>query len=687
MPGMSSNLFHLESGLLIGSSRFFEDFGSYFLKVPSELLEAREAPYVLVEFQYIAESADGFETHLKWIDNYKKEFPSAKVITWLSGSIAALERYKELFRRVDLVVGDIEAHLISTLQTWKIEFFRVENPAFPLGDLLVPYCNVTENGGHSQHSTGGMGAPQDRGVNPLKANSTRGGHALYSAWMFNNWPSIQNEFEEQSIGSEVSTTRKYAAAEDAFDEFLRSSRLQVLVRALQTIGIQARKVRFGIFCDANFFSSITQHGVELVRLGSFDDSLGSETGIAAECDFVAWMDANLVYGPSFLRNLAISCIHNGVAKAVAVGEGLESLPELARSVFSCAPNSRNNKTVVAKNQLKVEVYCQMLTAAPEGYQVGERPMLSIIIPLFNNGKFLIGKCIPSIQVDPSFGDFEILLIDDGSDDLYTEQLCNFLSSKYENIKSFSFADGGSGTASRARNKGIELSEAGYLTFLDPDNVVSPSGYSSLLEIADTEKRKGTSASLVAGFQKKVSTNDDGSTVVSEFGKFSWAKEAECLPAGSSFLIKHRFPVLSTQAAIIDRTYLIQSEIRFVEGAIGQDTLFGWQLLAGLDSFYCTDSCYIVYFSDRDGSVTNSTSVTTFERSLVRELSQIEWLVNEHLLFSFIKLRLPKYLKYFYFPRLLESNSQERPKAVSIVLRILSNYLFAVIKSLVRGRRS
>ena len=64
---------------------------------------------------------------------------------------------------------------------------------------------------------------------------------------------------------------------------------------------------------------------------------------------------------------------------------------------------------------------------------------------------------------------EILLIDDGSTDEETINTISDIKNKYTNVRTYSFTDGGSGTASRPRNKGIELATAKYVTYLDPDN--------------------------------------------------------------------------------------------------------------------------------------------------------------------------------------------------------------------------
>ena len=51
--------------------------------------------------------------------------------------------------------------------------------------------------------------------------------------------------------------------------------------------------------------------------------------------------------------------------------------------------------------------------------------LSIIIPIYNNGKYLRDRCISSLKKSSIFNDMEILLIDDGSTDYETIDIFHY----------------------------------------------------------------------------------------------------------------------------------------------------------------------------------------------------------------------------------------------------------------------
>ena len=98
---------------------------------------------------------------------------------------------------------------------------------------------------------------------------------------------------------------------------------------------------------------------------------------------------------------------------------------------------------------------------------------------------------------------EIILVDDGSTDEETREVCTFFREAYANVRFFEFMDGGSGSASRPRNKGVELARAPLLSFLDPDNEISPGGYDTLHRLYEELAATGDKVPFVSGYQVKV----------------------------------------------------------------------------------------------------------------------------------------------------------------------------------------
>lgn len=105
--------------------------------------------------------------------------------------------------------------------------------------------------------------------------------------------------------------------------------------------------------------------------------------------------------------------------------------------------------------------------------------LSIIIPVYNIGQYLV-RCIESCELqlkDPC--NLEILVIDDGSTDNSVE-IIKTLQSRYNNIRYFWQENAGQASA---RNKGISLAKGDYIWFVDGDDFLTPDGIDALLDEA------------------------------------------------------------------------------------------------------------------------------------------------------------------------------------------------------------
>lgn len=90
-------------------------------------------------------------------------------------------------------------------------------------------------------------------------------------------------------------------------------------------------------------------------------------------------------------------------------------------------------------------------------------MISIIVPVYNVEDYL-ERCVKSIQ-SQSYGDWELLLIDDGSTDKSGE-ICDYYARIDSRIKSFHKKNGGQ---SSARNFGLDYARGSHVTFCDSDD--------------------------------------------------------------------------------------------------------------------------------------------------------------------------------------------------------------------------
>lgn len=125
------------------------------------------------------------------------------------------------------------------------------------------------------------------------------------------------------------------------------------------------------------------------------------------------------------------------------------------------------------------------------------PLLSIIIPAYQAKKYL-GKCIDSI-LDQSFSDFELILVDDGSND-GSEKICDEYAGKDKRINVIHQANQG---VSSARNTGLEHASGEYITFVDADDWVGQDLFQECIKIVE----KHPVDIIYHGFVKEVWRNN------------------------------------------------------------------------------------------------------------------------------------------------------------------------------------
>lgn len=97
------------------------------------------------------------------------------------------------------------------------------------------------------------------------------------------------------------------------------------------------------------------------------------------------------------------------------------------------------------------------------------PKISVIVPVYNVEKYL-RRCIESI-LSQTFTDFEVLLIDDGSNDRSGE-ICDEYAKKDGRIRVFHKENGG---VSSARNVGLDHASGEWIYFMDSDDVIYDNG--------------------------------------------------------------------------------------------------------------------------------------------------------------------------------------------------------------------
>lgn len=111
----------------------------------------------------------------------------------------------------------------------------------------------------------------------------------------------------------------------------------------------------------------------------------------------------------------------------------------------------------------------------------EKGLLSVVIPYYNMGKYVI-ECLDSIAQN-DFDNYEIIIVNDGSSDSESLEKLSKLNG-YKNLRIIHKENTG---LSDTRNVGASYATGEFIAFLDPDDSIEPSYYSKAVGILNQYK--------------------------------------------------------------------------------------------------------------------------------------------------------------------------------------------------------
>jgi len=155
--------------------------------------------------------------------------------------------------------------------------------------------------------------------------------------------------------------------------------------------------------------------------------------------------------------------------------------------------------------------------------------ISVIIPAFNAETFL-PKCLSSLK-EQTFNDFEVVLVDDGSQDNTSQVAEGFLNNASLCFTVIRQNNSGEGAA---RNAGIRHSRGKYLFFLDSDDYLDPDCLKKLFQ-----SLKNESDFSFCGFRKVSESGQTIGVFVEDFSKLPSSLEGISL---IELLLKKRLAI-------------------------------------------------------------------------------------------------------------------------------------------------
>lgn len=115
------------------------------------------------------------------------------------------------------------------------------------------------------------------------------------------------------------------------------------------------------------------------------------------------------------------------------------------------------------------VLCEAGYFASHTEEKGGSPIVSVIIPCFNQAAFLEAAILSCRSACSAV--LEIIVVDDGSNHPNEDQAISNICSKFQEVSLFRQTNQG---LSVARNSGLKIAKGSYIQFLDADDMLSPS---------------------------------------------------------------------------------------------------------------------------------------------------------------------------------------------------------------------
>ncbi|MCO1339051.1 hypothetical protein BJH93_09135 [Kocuria polaris] len=294
--------------------------------------------------------------------------------------------------------------------------------------------------------------------------------------------------------------------------------------------------------------------------------------------------------------------------------------------------------------------------------------MSVVVPIYNNGDHLRHKAFASLQRSSIFDKMHILLIDDGSTDPSTRETVRELERNHPNVTAFMFPTGGSGSASRPRNKGLEMADTEFVTYLDPDDEMINDGYARLFK----KLKQHPDAEFVVGDMLRLDKGRGNTTQARRLMSKIPMVDGLLRPDRDS-LSKLSYQPASIEAIAARTEWLKGLGIEQPVGAVGQDTFFFQQML-----FYATKIAVVkknvyAYYAAVSGSVVNVVSAKYFRKYLPLESARAAWLKEVGLLENYNERRLEPFFKQWYMRKLGRVAPEDYAESVRLIREIVGFY--------------
>ncbi len=216
---------------------------------------------------------------------------------------------------------------------------------------------------------------------------------------------------------------------------------------------------------------------------------------------------------------------------------------------------------------------------------------SVILPIYKVEKYL-HECVDSI-LNQTFTDFEVILVDDGSPDS-CPQICDEYAAKDARVKVVHKINGG---LASARNAGLEVAQGDYVCYVDSDDYLIDN------KVLERLAEKTESNPDIVHYKFAEWFESDGHVAPCYFD-YNVPTKGRSLAEVYCDLIDKDAYYNSAWSKIIKRSLLMDNNIRFEEGIVGEDNEWYYHVVMVAKKLVLLDEPLYVY-RRRSCSITTS----------------------------------------------------------------------------------
>ena len=253
------------------------------------------------------------------------------------------------------------------------------------------------------------------------------------------------------------------------------------------------------------------------------------------------------------------------------------------------------------------------------------PKISVIIPVYNGEKY-IQRCFNSIN-NQTFKELEIIFVNDGSSD-NSKKILDKINEINSNVIVYHQVNKGPGAA---RNKGIELANGQFITFIDVDDCINSDMYTKMYRYIDEYNVD----LVVCGQEIILANGQTKECIIPQYPKEVYLIKEEIRQYVIKPILKDGPGLLASQCNKLYRKSIINENEIIVDEKrrLGEDWFFNQLFIGKVDRMAFVKEPLYKYIRSNGESLSSKYLKNAFElfkeSRVFRKQRMIEWRLNSN----------------------------------------------------------